>query len=128
MTECIWIEEQDALFLHDRLLALYGGSSGVRDLSLLQSALARPRLHAVYATPDIVALAALYATAIVRNHPFVDGNKRTAFVVSTLFLELNGYVFSALEEEAAQAMLALAAGLFDESGYESFLRDHSTQL
>jgi death-on-curing protein len=126
MTEPVWIEEREALLFHDRLLALHGGSSGVRDQGLLQSALARPRQHAAYDAPDIVMLAALYTAGIVRNHPFVDGNKRTGFVVGLLFLELNGHAFTAPEEEAAQAVIALAAGQLDEKGYAAFLAAHST--
>lgn len=123
MTEPIWIEKHDALTLHDRLLALYGGAVGLRDDTLLISALARPlQLHAYADAPDIIDMATAYAAGIVRNHPFVDGNKRTGFVVSTLFLELNGYRFTASEEDAAQAVLKLASGMLDEAGYATFLR------
>jgi death-on-curing protein len=123
----VWVDERDALFLHDRLLVLHGGSPGVRDEGLLRSALARPRQHVAYGKPGIVSLAAVYTAAIVRNHPFVDGNKRTGFVVGVLLLELNGYAFSAPEEEAAQAVIALAAGQFDEGGYAAFLDAHSSR-
>jgi len=126
MTEPVWIEEREALLFHDRLLALHGGSSGVRDRGLLQSALARPRQHAAYGKSDIAMLAALYTAGIVRNHPFVDGNKRTGFVVGVLFLELNGYEFTAPEEEAARAVIALAAAQLDEKDYAAFLAAHST--
>ncbi len=123
MTEPIWIEKHDALTLHDRLLALYGGAVGLRDDTLLISALARPlQLHAYADAPDIIDMATAYAAGIVRNHPFVDGNKRTGFVVSTLFLELNGYRFTASEEDAAQAILKLASGMLDDAGYATFLR------
>jgi death-on-curing protein len=123
VTEPIWIEKHDALTLHDRLLALYGGAAGLRDDTLLISALARPlQLHAYADAPDIIDMATAYAAGIVRNHPFVDGNKRTGFVVSTLFLELNGYRFTASEGEAAQAVLKLASGMLDEAGYATFLR------
>ena len=109
--------------LHDRLLALHGGAAGVRDDGLLQSALARPQQHYAYAdTPDLIEMATAYTAGIVRNHPFVDGNKRTGFVVGILFLELNGYRFTATQESAAQAVIALAAGTLDEAGYASFLR------
>jgi death-on-curing protein len=119
----LWIDERDALALHDRLLALHGGAAGLRDEGLLKSALARPQQHFAYAeSADIVNLAAVYTAGIVRNHPFVDGNKRTGFVVGILFLELNGYRFSAAEEGAGQAVLALAAGNLDETGYSVFLR------
>jgi len=119
----IWIDERDALTLHDRLLALHGGAAGLRDDGLLKSALARPQQHIAYAeSADIIDMATAYTAGIVRNHPFVDGNKRTGFVVGILFLELNGYHFRAREEDAAQAILELAAGNVDETGYASFLR------
>ena len=109
--------------LHDRLLALHGGAAGVRDDGLLQSALARPQQHYAYAdAPDRIEMATAYTAGIVCNHPFVDGNKRTGFVVGILFLELNGYRFTATQESAAQAVIALAAGTLDEAGYASFLR------
>ncbi len=118
-----WIEERDALAIHDRLLALHGGATGLRDRGLLESALARPRQHYAYAgTSDIVDMAALYAAGIVRNHPFVDGNKRTGFVVGVLFLELNGFDFRASEADATQAVMALAAGTLDEGAYAAWLR------
>jgi death-on-curing protein len=125
MKEPVWLEEYETLLLHDRLLALHGGAAGVRDQALLESALHRPREHFAYASADIVELAAIYTAALAKNHAFVDGNKRTAFVVGILFLELNGYSFTASEEGAAQAVIALAAGLLDEVGYCAFLRDHT---
>jgi death-on-curing protein len=119
----IWIDEYDAIALHDRLLALNGGAPRVRDESLLKSALARPRQHFAYAkNPDIVEMAALYTAGIVSNYPFVDGNKRTGFILGILFLELNGYRFPASEEDATHAVLALAAGSLDEHQYAAFLR------
>jgi death-on-curing protein len=125
VTEPIWIEERDALALHDRLLALHGGAAGLCDEGLLSSALARPKQHQAYGEkPDLIDLAAAYTAGIVRNHPFADGNKRTGFVVGILFLELNGHQFNASEEDAAQAVLELAAGKLDESGYRSFLREN----
>jgi death on curing protein len=125
--EPVWIEERDALVLHDRLLALHGGASGVRDRALLQSAVARPRQHYAYAkNADAIDMASAYTTGIVRNHPFVDGNKRTGFVVGILFLELNGYGFTASEEDATQAIMALAAGTLDEPGYIAFLRANTS--
>ena len=123
MREPVWIDERDALALHDRLLALHGGAAGLRDDALLKSALARPQQHFAYAeAPDIVDLGAIYTAGIVCNHPFVDGNKRTGFVVGILFLELNGYRFTASEEDAARAVLELASGNLDETGYSAFLR------
>ena len=127
MTEPLWIEERDALVLHDRLLALHGGAAGIRDDALLKSALARPQQIDAYAdSPDLIDLAAAYTGGIVHNHPFIDGNKRTGFVVGILFLELNGYRFSASEADTAQAVLALAAGALDEQGYAAFLRANSS--
>ena len=121
--EPFWIEERDAVAIHDRLLAIHGGPVGLRDQGLLESALARPRQHYAYAgTTDIVAMAALYTTGIVRNHPFVDGNKRTGFVIGVLFLELHGYEFKATEEDATQAVMDLAAGTLDEAAYTAWLR------
>jgi death-on-curing protein len=112
--------------LHDRLLALHGGAAGVRDDALLQSALARPQqIHAYADTADLLDLAAAYTVGIVRNHPFIDGNKRTGFVVGILFLELNDYRFTASEADAAQAVLELAAGTLAEAGYTNFLRANS---
>lgn len=122
MKEPQWLDERDALILHDRLLALHGGAAGVRDIGLLQSALARPRQHFAYTkAPSAVELAALYTVGIVRNHPFVDSNKRTGFVIGILFLELNGRALTATEEDAAQAIMTLAAGTMDEAGYTAFL-------
>ena len=124
--EPLWIEERDALAIHDRLLALHGGATGLRDRGLLQSALARPRQHYAYAgKSDFVKLAALYTAGIVRNHPFVDGNKRTGFVIGVLFLELHGFAFKASEEDATQAVMALAAGTLDEDGYAAWLRENA---
>jgi death-on-curing protein len=121
----VWIDERDVLVLHDRLLALHGGAPGLRDKALLESALARARQHFAYAeSPNIIDMATAYTAGIVRNHPFVDGNKRTGFVVGILFLELNGYLFTASQEDAANAVLELAAGSLDEPGYSAFLRAH----
>src|SRR5687767_2463420 len=122
MSEPIWIEDELVLAIHDRLLVEHGGAEGVRDDSLLQSALARPLNHVVYGSSDIIELAAKYTTGIVQNHPFLDGNKRTGFVIGVLFLELNGYRFTASEESAAQAVLELAAGAIDEKQFCEFLR------
>jgi death-on-curing protein len=127
VTEPVWIDERDTLTLHGRLLALHGGAGGVRDHALLKSALARPQQHFAYAeSPNMFEMAVVYTGGIVRNHPFVDGNKRTGFVVGILFLELNGYRFAASEEEAARAILELASGKLDETGHEAFLRANSS--
>ena len=122
MSEPIWLESDLVLAIHDRLLVEHGGAEGVRDESLLHSALAKPLNHKSYASSDIVELAAKYVAGIVQNHPFIDGNKRTGFVVGVLFLELNGCRFTASEEAAAHAVLELAAGAIDENGFSEFLR------
>ena len=123
MKELSWIDERDALIIHNRLLALHGGPPGVRDKTLLSSALERPRQYLAYSSNvDIISMSAAYTAGIVGNHPFVDGNKRTGFVIGILFLELNGYRFTASEEEAAQAVLSLAPGTLDEEGFALFLR------
>jgi death-on-curing protein len=122
--EPLRIEEHDVLAIHDRLLALHGGAVGLRDRGLLESALARPRQHHAYArTPDVVEMATLYTAGIVRNHPFVDGNKRTGFVIGVLFLELHGFDFKASEADATQTVMALASGTLDEAAYTAWLRE-----
>src|ERR1700686_1131686 len=126
MKEPLWSEKRDALAIHDRLLALHGGATALRDRDLLESALARPRQHHSYAKiSDVVEMAALYTAGIVRNHPFIDGNKRTGFVIGVLFLELHGFDFTASEADATQAVMALAAGTINEAGYAAWLRHNA---
>jgi len=120
--EPVWVDRRDVLAVHDLLLALHGGMAGLRDEGLLESALARAQQIWNYGSPDRVEMATAYTAGIVRNHPFFDGNKRAGFVTGILFLELNGFRFTASEEDAAQAVLSLAAGQMDESGYTNFLR------
>ncbi len=125
MKKPVWIDERDALSLHSRLLALHGGAGGLRDSGLLQAALARPQQQHAYAeAADIIDMATAYTAGIVRNHPLLDGNKPTGFLAGIVFLELNGYRFVASEEDAAQAVLGLAAGTIDEADYSSFLRSN----
>jgi death-on-curing protein len=125
MSEPVWIADELALAIHDRQLVEHGGAEGLRDEALLQSALGRPLNHFAYESTDVVELASKYTAGIVQNHPFVDGNKRTGFVVGVLFLELNGYRFIASEAAAAQAVIELAAGGMDERGFCEFLRANS---
>ena len=127
MSELVWIDEALVLAIHDRQLAEHGGAEGLRDEALFQSALGRPLNHLAYAKADVVDLAAMYTAGIVSNHPFIDGNKRTGFVIGVLFLELNGYRFKASEEAAAQAVLELAAGTMDESAHGNFLRANAVK-
>jgi death-on-curing protein len=120
--EPVWIDERDALALHDRLLALEGGAAGLRDKGLLESVLARPKQLLAYGdSPDIVQMAAAYTAGIVLDYPFIDGNKRTGFVVGVLFLELNGSRFMASEEDAAQAVLGLAARTMEEAAFAAWM-------
>jgi death-on-curing protein len=125
VSEPDWIAEDLVLAIHERQLVEHGGAEGLRDEALLQSALGRPPNHFAYKSTDVVELAAKYTAGIVQDHPFIDGNKRTGFVVGVLFLELNGYRFTASEEAAAQAVLELAAGKIDETGFCEFMRANS---
>ena len=121
----IWIATDVALAAHAEQLAEHGGGEGVRDAGMLDSAMARPRNLAIYEEPDVAALAAAYAFGIARNHPFVDGNKRTAAVVSETFLALNGYALQATDAELVVAFLALAAGELSEEALADWFREHA---
>ena len=122
MTGPVWIDGADAHSMHAAMIERFGGLDGVRDGSLLESALARPQKLFVYGKPSVFELASSYATGIVKNHPFLDGNKRTGFVAAALFLEANGLHFQAPEEEVVERTLALAAGVIDEAAYGEWLR------
>lgn len=128
MKEPEWVLRDTVLLLHEQSLAQHGGSPGIRDEGLLDSALGKPQNLFNYGTPVIFDLAASYAFGLVKNHPFLDGNKRTGFVVGVLFLELNGYRFSATEADAAVRTLALAAGDMSESAFAVWLKTNSQQL
>jgi len=120
----VWVDRASVLLLHSESLAHHGGAGGVRDMGLLESALARPQnLHA-YGEGDVAALAAAYAFGIIRNHPFVDGNKRIGFITAAVFLESNGYRFTASEAEVVVRTLALAASEIDEAEFAAWLRDN----
>ena len=124
MARWIWVRQDVVLALHDEQIAEHGGIAGVRDLGLVESALGRPQNLAVYSEPDAADLAAAYAFGLARNHPFADGNKRTAAVVSLLFLMLNGIEFSLSEPELVVMTLALAAGDLTEDEVARWFRDH----
>ena len=121
----IWLSQMLILAIHDVQLAEHGGGTGLRDQGLLESALARPLNRAGYGEPDIAELGALYAIAIARNHPFVDGNKRTAWAALVTFLDLNGAVFEPGEVEAATTMLRLAAGDVSDDEFIAWVRGHA---
>jgi len=123
-----WLTLGVVIAIHDDQLASYGGARGIRDRGLLESALARPRNLLAYDTVDIAALAAAYGFGIVRNHPFVDGNKRTAFASIETFLRLNGRQLRASDEECILQMLSLAAGEIDEAAYANWVRTHLTPV
>ena len=125
MKEPVWVQRAVIDAMHSALLAEHGGAPGLRDEGLLESAMARPRQIFAYSQADIPQLAAAYVAGIVRNHPFIDGNKRTGFMAGFVFLEVNGYLFTAPEAQAAQAVIELAAGTVEETGFALFLRDHS---
>ena len=121
----IWIVDSVVLAIHEAQLAEHGGMVGIRDEGLLSSALARPHnLEAYGNNPDAAALAAAYAFGIARNHPFLDGNKRTAFVVMELFLNLNGWALDADDAVCISMMLTLAAGKLSEEMLAKWLRGH----
>ena len=111
--------------MHDEQIAEHGGSAGLRDRGLLESALARPINLAAYGKPDHAELAACYGVGIAKNHPFVDGNKRTAFVAVELFLALNGRTLSASDTDAVLTMLAVVAGKLDKTGFAEWIRLHA---
>ena len=121
----VWVADAVVFAIHEEQLAEHGGIAGIRDEGLLSSALARPlNLDAYGDKPDAASLAAAYAFGIARNHPFLDGNKRTAFVVMELFLSLNGWILNADDAACISTMLALAAGNLSEKALSHWLREH----
>lgn len=124
MKEPRWLPKGPILAVHERQLAEHGGARGVRDEGLLESALARPQNLFAYGQSDAAALAGAYAFGMARNHPFIDGNKRTAFVACELFLAANGYELAASDEECLAMMLALAASEIDEAELAAWLREN----
>lgn len=118
-----WISREALLLLHDESLAEHGGAAGLRDAGLLDSALARPLNLVAYGKPDLAELAASYAVGLAKNHAFVDGNKRAAFLAIGVFVALNGQRLVASQIDATQAMLAVSAGELDEAAFAAWLRD-----
>jgi death-on-curing protein len=125
VTRWIWLEPTVVVAIHEAQIAEHGGSAGTRDAGLLESALARPRNLVAYGAPDHAGLAAAYGCGIARNHPFVDGNKRSAFVAVELFLALNGYRLVADDSDCVMTMLAVAAGDIDETKFAGWIRAHA---
>lgn len=124
MSEPFWLDVEAIVVLHDEQLVEHGGLAGVRDMALLESALARPRNAWSYGQEDLIALAALYASGIMRNHPFVDGNKRAGFLAAYVFLDINGSEIVADEGEVVVQCLALAASEIGEEEFAAWLRDN----
>ncbi len=122
MTDWVWIDSKVLYAVHDEQLAEHGGSSGIRDAGLFESALARPQNLLAYGEPDVAALAAAYGYGIARNHPFIDGNKRTAFVAVELFLTLNAYQLQADDVSCVMKMLDVATGEISEEQFAVWLR------
>ncbi len=121
MTEPVWVPREVILSTQEELLNRFGGLSGIRDEALLESALHRPQQIFAYAKPSLFELAAAYAAGIVKNHPFLDGNKRAGFVAAYIFLGANGFALEAPEEEVVERTLALAAGAIAEAEYAVWL-------
>jgi death-on-curing protein len=120
-----WMNREECLAIHEMMLAQHGGLSGVRDEGLLESALSKPQNIFAYGSPMLAEMAASYAAGIILNHPFVDGNRRTGFMVAAVFLEVNGRVLTATEESVIENTMALAAGAFEESDYAVWLKASS---
>ena len=125
MTRWRWIDKAALLALHDESLAEHGGATGIRDEGLLDSALARPLNLAAYGEPALADLAACYGVGVAKNHAFVDGNKRAAFLSVGLFLAINGYRLVATQADATLGMLAVAAGEVDEAPFADWIRQHT---
>jgi len=125
MKEPTWVLREVVLILLEQSVVQFGGSAEARDEGLLESGLGKPQNLFAYDKPRLFDLAASYAFGLVKNHPFIDGNKRSGFVVAVLFLEINGYKFQATEVDAALCTLALAAGEMAEAAYAEWLKKNS---
>ena len=128
MKQYTWLRQDVVIAVHERVTADYGGVSGIRDLGLLESALARPKQILAYDEADIASLAAAYAAGIIRNHPFLDGNKRVGFMAAYVFLQTNGQSLQASELIATQTVFDLAAGEISEVQFAQWLRENTTDL
>ncbi len=125
---CVWVDKRLLLLLHDESLAQHGGAAGLRDEGLLDSALARPMNLIAYGEPDLAELAASYGVGLAKNHAFVDGNKRAAFLAVGLFLRLNGHRLNASPAAATVAMIDVAAGTLNEADFADWIRRHSAPV
>lgn len=125
MKEPIWLNRDDALGIHEMMLSQHGGSAGLRDEGLLLSALAKPQNRFAYGSTSLPEMAGSYAAGVVLNHPFVDGNKRTGFMLAATFLEINGFEMTSTETSVVQSTVALASGQLTEAQYASWLAECS---
>ena len=125
MKEPVWLDRADCLAIHEMMLSKHGGPAGVRDEGMLASALAKPQQRFAYGSASLPELAASYAAGIVLNHPFLDGNKRTGFMLAATFLEVNGKALTATEEAVVERTVALASGSIKEAAYAEWLREYS---
>ena len=125
MKEPVWVLREVVLMAHEQSLAEFGGAAGIRDEGLLDSALGKPQNLLAYGKPSLFDLAASYGFGLVKNHPFIDGNKRTGFVVAVIFLQFNGWRLEAGEVDATLRTLALAAGEMTEAAYAAWLKANS---
>jgi death-on-curing protein len=123
-----WVDASVALAIHDEQLAEHGGAAGVRDAGAFESAMARPLHLASYGDPDVAALAAAYAFGLARNHAFVDGNKRTAYVVAEIFLAVNGYKLISSDADSILTFVALAAGDLTEAALADWFRANAVKV
>jgi death-on-curing protein len=124
--EPIWLNREDCLAIQEMMLAQHGGLAGVRDEGLLELALSKPQHLFGYSSPTLPQMAASYAAGIILNHPFLDGNKRTGFMLAATFLELNGMNFTATEESVVEMTLALAGGKLKQAAYAEWLSENSS--
>lgn len=125
MSDWRWVAREALVLLHDESLAEHGGAPGIRDEGLFESALARPLNLVAYGNPDVADLAAAYGVGLAKNHPFIDGNKRTAFLAVGLVLAINGHRLVASQAEATLTMLDVAAGAIEEPAFAAWIRTHS---
>ncbi len=128
MKDWAWFDESFVLAVHDEQIREHGGLDGLRDRGLLASALAKPQQLAAYGAPDAADLASAYAFGVARNHPFLDGNKRTAFVLAETFLNLNGYVLPATDEDCYLTMIRLAAGELTQEEFAAWVRNNMARI
>ncbi len=124
MKAWLWLDPEILLAAHDEQLAEHGGATGIRDPGLFESALARPRNVAAYGQPDAASLAAAYAFGLAKNHPFIDGNKRVAFIALEYFLQLNGFLLTADDSQCVLVMLSVASGALGENDLADWIRKH----